>query len=36
MSFLVVLFTVGLVLGLIGVASNPSPYYAALALVVVA
>nr|WNH18875.1 NADH dehydrogenase subunit 6 [Scarus coeruleus]WNH18979.1 NADH dehydrogenase subunit 6 [Scarus iseri] len=36
MSFLVILFTVGMVLGLIGVASNPSPYYAALALVVVA
>nr|YP_009348120.1 NADH dehydrogenase subunit 6 [Bolbometopon muricatum]APW83538.1 NADH dehydrogenase subunit 6 [Bolbometopon muricatum] len=36
MSFLVVLFTIGLVLGLVGVASNPSPYFAALALVVVA
>nr|WNH21996.1 NADH dehydrogenase subunit 6 [Sparisoma rubripinne] len=36
MSFLIVVFMVGLVLGLIGVASNPSPYFAALALVVVA
>lgn len=36
MSYIVELFTIGLVLGLVGVASNPSPYFAALALVVVA
>nr|BBH36913.1 NADH dehydrogenase subunit 6 [Callogobius okinawae] len=35
MSYLVVLFMQGLLLGLIVVASNPSPYFAALGLVVV-
>ncbi|YP_004285825.1 NADH dehydrogenase subunit 6 (mitochondrion) [Channa argus] len=36
MTYIVFLFLVGLVLGLIAVASNPSPYFAALGLVVVA
>nr|BBD13976.1 NADH dehydrogenase subunit 6 [Stethojulis strigiventer] len=36
MSFVVCLFMVGLVVGLVAVASNPSPYFAALGLVVVA
>nr|BBH37121.1 NADH dehydrogenase subunit 6 [Eviota ocellifer] len=35
MSYLVVLFMQGLLLGLVVVASNPSPYFAALGLVVV-
>ncbi|YP_002213675.1 NADH dehydrogenase subunit 6 (mitochondrion) [Halichoeres trimaculatus] len=35
MSFVVSLFLVGLVVGLVAVASNPSPYFAALGLVVV-
>nr|YP_009178149.1 NADH dehydrogenase subunit 6 [Macropharyngodon negrosensis]AJW75440.1 NADH dehydrogenase subunit 6 [Macropharyngodon negrosensis] len=35
MSFVVCLFLVGLVVGLVAVASNPSPYFAALGLVVV-
>nr|AIF29460.1 NADH dehydrogenase subunit 6 [Alytes cisternasii] len=33
MNYIVSLFLVGLVLGLVAVASNPSPYYAALGLV---
>nr|YP_003434101.1 NADH dehydrogenase subunit 6 [Clinocottus analis]ACO49633.1 NADH dehydrogenase subunit 6 [Clinocottus analis] len=36
MAYLMSLFLVGLVLGLVAVASNPSPYFAALGLVVVA
>nr|YP_009180021.1 NADH dehydrogenase subunit 6 [Bodianus oxycephalus]ALL53102.1 NADH dehydrogenase subunit 6 [Bodianus oxycephalus] len=36
MSYVTFLFLFGLVLGLIAVASNPSPYFAALGLVVVA
>nr|YP_009072513.1 NADH dehydrogenase subunit 6 [Channa asiatica]AIP91984.1 NADH dehydrogenase subunit 6 [Channa asiatica] len=36
MTYIVFLFLVGLVLGLIAVASNPSPYFAAVGLVVVA
>nr|YP_010956781.1 NADH dehydrogenase subunit 6 [Chasmodes bosquianus]WMY89887.1 NADH dehydrogenase subunit 6 [Chasmodes bosquianus] len=36
MSYLVFLFLVGVVLGLVAVASNPSPFFAALGLVVVA
>nr|AUQ23562.1 NADH dehydrogenase subunit 6 [Channa lucius] len=36
MTYIVFLFLVGFVLGLIAVASNPSPYFAALGLVVVA
>nr|WNH23712.1 NADH dehydrogenase subunit 6 [Omobranchus obliquus] len=36
MSFLVVLFFSGLVVGMASVASNPSPFFAALGLVVVA
>nr|YP_002922032.1 NADH dehydrogenase subunit 6 [Lutjanus malabaricus]ACN97658.1 NADH dehydrogenase subunit 6 [Lutjanus malabaricus]ACV88260.1 NADH dehydrogenase subunit 6 [Lutjanus erythropterus] len=36
MTYIMSLFLVGLVLGLIAVASNPSPYFAALGLVVVA
>nr|NP_112143.1 NADH dehydrogenase subunit 6 [Plecoglossus altivelis]ABV02261.1 NADH dehydrogenase subunit 6 [Plecoglossus altivelis]ABV02274.1 NADH dehydrogenase subunit 6 [Plecoglossus altivelis]ABV02287.1 NADH dehydrogenase subunit 6 [Plecoglossus altivelis]ABV02300.1 NADH dehydrogenase subunit 6 [Plecoglossus altivelis]ABV02313.1 NADH dehydrogenase subunit 6 [Plecoglossus altivelis] len=36
MAYLVSLFLVGLVLGLIAVASNPAPYFAALGLVVAA
>nr|YP_010704491.1 NADH dehydrogenase subunit 6 [Tentoriceps cristatus]WCP19600.1 NADH dehydrogenase subunit 6 [Tentoriceps cristatus] len=36
MSFINFLFLVGLVLGLVAVASNPSPYFAAFGLVVVA
>nr|BDC20428.1 NADH dehydrogenase subunit 6 [Barathronus diaphanus] len=36
MTYLMFLFLTGLVLGLVGVASNPSPYFAALGLVVVA
>nr|YP_009163094.1 NADH dehydrogenase subunit 6 [Ephippus orbis]AKT94777.1 NADH dehydrogenase subunit 6 [Ephippus orbis] len=36
MTFLMLLFLFGLVLGLVAVASNPSPYFAALGLVVVA
>nr|YP_009132580.1 NADH dehydrogenase subunit 6 [Diploprion bifasciatum]AKA59702.1 NADH dehydrogenase subunit 6 [Diploprion bifasciatum] len=36
MSYLMFLFLFGLVLGLVAVASNPSPYFAALGLVVVA
>nr|WNH22906.1 NADH dehydrogenase subunit 6 [Halichoeres maculipinna] len=35
MSFLVGAFLIGLVVGLVAVASNPSPYFAALGLVVV-
>nr|BBM34912.1 NADH dehydrogenase subunit 6 [Bembrops curvatura]BBU26096.1 NADH dehydrogenase subunit 6 [Bembrops curvatura] len=35
MTYIMSLFLVGLVLGLVGVASNPSPYFAALGLVVV-
>ena len=35
MSFVVCLLLVGLVVGLVAVASNPSPYFAALGLVVV-
>nr|WNH23699.1 NADH dehydrogenase subunit 6 [Pomacanthus semicirculatus] len=35
MTYVLVLFLVGLVAGLIGVASNPSPYFAAYCLVVV-
>nr|WNH23914.1 NADH dehydrogenase subunit 6 [Thalassoma bifasciatum] len=35
MSFVVSLFLIGLVVGLVAVASNPSPYFAALGLVVV-
>nr|BBH36887.1 NADH dehydrogenase subunit 6 [Vanderhorstia sp. 'Komon-yatsushi-haze'] len=36
MLFLVVLFSLGVLLGAAAVASNPSPYFAALSLVVVA
>lgn len=36
MTYMMSLFLVGLVLGLVAVASNPSPYFAALGLVVVA
>nr|YP_009700350.1 NADH dehydrogenase subunit 6 [Xenopus calcaratus]QEQ13382.1 NADH dehydrogenase subunit 6 [Xenopus calcaratus] len=36
MIYMVSFFMVGLVLGLVAVASNPSPYYAALGLVVAA
>jgi len=36
MTYLLSLFVLGLVLGLVAVASNPSPYFAALGLVVVA
>lgn len=36
MTYVMFLLLSGLVLGLIGVASNPSPYFAALGLVVVA
>nr|YP_004717909.1 NADH dehydrogenase subunit 6 [Ichthyborus sp. NM-2010]BAK42158.1 NADH dehydrogenase subunit 6 [Ichthyborus sp. NM-2010] len=36
MFYLVCLFLLGLVLGLVAVASNPTPYYAALGLVVAA
>nr|YP_008593676.1 NADH dehydrogenase subunit 6 [Pampus punctatissimus]YP_009227692.1 NADH dehydrogenase subunit 6 [Pampus cinereus]AGX85255.1 NADH dehydrogenase subunit 6 [Pampus punctatissimus]AHN49774.1 NADH dehydrogenase subunit 6 [Pampus punctatissimus]AHN52513.1 NADH dehydrogenase subunit 6 [Pampus cinereus]WAJ58207.1 NADH dehydrogenase subunit 6 [Pampus punctatissimus]BAN83657.1 NADH dehydrogenase subunit 6 [Pampus punctatissimus] len=36
MTYIMCLFLSGLVLGLIAVASNPSPYFAALGLVVVA
>nr|YP_008593715.1 NADH dehydrogenase subunit 6 [Benthodesmus tenuis]BAN83735.1 NADH dehydrogenase subunit 6 [Benthodesmus tenuis] len=36
MTFVVSLFLFGLVLGLVAVASNPSPYFAALGLVIVA
>nr|YP_009459854.1 NADH dehydrogenase subunit 6 [Channa gachua]AUT14038.1 NADH dehydrogenase subunit 6 [Channa gachua]QIC20577.1 NADH dehydrogenase subunit 6 [Channa gachua] len=36
MTYVVLLFLIGLVLGLVAVASNPSPYFAALGLVVVA
>ena len=36
MIYIVSFFIVGLVLGLVAVASNPSPYYAALGLVVAA
>nr|UVN16272.1 NADH dehydrogenase subunit 6 [Poeciliopsis monacha x P. lucida] len=36
MSYLMYVLLFGLVLGLVGVASNPSPYFAALGLVVVA
>nr|YP_010956885.1 NADH dehydrogenase subunit 6 [Fistularia tabacaria]WMY90030.1 NADH dehydrogenase subunit 6 [Fistularia tabacaria] len=36
MTYFMCLFLLGLVLGLVGVASNPSPYFAALGLVVVA
>nr|YP_010956846.1 NADH dehydrogenase subunit 6 [Synodus foetens]WMY89991.1 NADH dehydrogenase subunit 6 [Synodus foetens] len=36
MAYLMVLFLVGLVLGLVGVASNPAPYFAAFGLVVAA
>nr|WNH18719.1 NADH dehydrogenase subunit 6 [Syngnathus louisianae] len=36
MTYLMSLLLVGLVFGLVGVASNPSPYFAALGLVVVA
>nr|YP_009058396.1 NADH dehydrogenase subunit 6 [Macquaria ambigua]WJQ22438.1 NADH dehydrogenase subunit 6 [Macquaria ambigua]BAP40425.1 NADH dehydrogenase subunit 6 [Macquaria ambigua] len=36
MTYIMFLFLLGLVLGLIAVASNPSPYFAALGLVVVA
>nr|YP_001218741.1 NADH dehydrogenase subunit 6 [Parajulis poecilepterus]ABP03893.1 NADH dehydrogenase subunit 6 [Parajulis poecilepterus] len=35
MSFVVCMFLIGLVVGLVAVASNPSPYFAALGLVVV-
>lgn len=35
MSYIIVLFVVGLVLGMVVVASNPSPYFAALGLIVV-
>nr|YP_009117973.1 NADH dehydrogenase subunit 6 [Pomacanthus xanthometopon]AJE75226.1 NADH dehydrogenase subunit 6 [Pomacanthus xanthometopon] len=35
MTYMLALFLVGLVVGLIGVASNPSPYFAAYGLVVV-
>nr|YP_007375007.1 NADH dehydrogenase subunit 6 [Neoscopelus macrolepidotus]BAM74822.1 NADH dehydrogenase subunit 6 [Neoscopelus macrolepidotus] len=36
MTYLMSLFMLGLVVGLVAVASNPSPYFAALGLVVVA
>nr|YP_009450359.1 NADH dehydrogenase subunit 6 [Centropyge deborae]APU51287.1 NADH dehydrogenase subunit 6 [Centropyge deborae] len=36
MTYVLSLFSLGLVLGLVAVASNPSPYFAALGLVVVA
>nr|UEN68318.1 NADH dehydrogenase subunit 6 [Datnioides campbelli] len=36
MSFLMFMLLAGLILGLVAVASNPSPYFAALGLVVVA
>nr|BBU26213.1 NADH dehydrogenase subunit 6 [Luciocephalus pulcher] len=36
MTYVMFLFLLGLVLGLVSVASNPSPYFAALGLVVVA
>nr|YP_003457263.1 NADH dehydrogenase subunit 6 [Chaunax pictus]BAI77051.1 NADH dehydrogenase subunit 6 [Chaunax pictus] len=36
MTYLMCLLLIGLVLGLVAVASNPSPYFAALGLVVVA
>ena len=36
MTYLMSLFVLGLVFGLVAVASNPSPYFAALGLVVVA
>nr|YP_010130059.1 NADH dehydrogenase subunit 6 [Heniochus acuminatus]QPZ50532.1 NADH dehydrogenase subunit 6 [Heniochus acuminatus] len=36
MSYVMLFFLIGLVLGLIAVASNPSPFFAALGLVVVA
>nr|WNH19395.1 NADH dehydrogenase subunit 6 [Mola mola] len=36
MTYIMFLFLFGLVLGLVAVASNPSPYFAALGLVVVA
>lgn len=36
MTYMMSLFLFGLVLGLVAVASNPSPYFAALGLVVVA
>nr|NP_148762.1 NADH dehydrogenase subunit 6 [Arctoscopus japonicus]BAB61809.1 NADH dehydrogenase subunit 6 [Arctoscopus japonicus] len=36
MTYVMFLFLLGLVLGLVAVASNPSPYFAALGLVVVA
>nr|YP_008475332.1 NADH dehydrogenase subunit 6 [Pristipomoides multidens]AGS47219.1 NADH dehydrogenase subunit 6 [Pristipomoides multidens] len=36
MTYIMSLFLVGLVMGLVAVASNPSPYFAALGLVVVA
>lgn len=36
MTYVMSLFLLGLVLGLLAVASNPSPYFAALGLVVVA
>nr|YP_010701778.1 NADH dehydrogenase subunit 6 [Malacosteus niger]WCK11532.1 NADH dehydrogenase subunit 6 [Malacosteus niger] len=36
MTYLLSLFLIGLVLGLVGVASNPAPYFAALGLVVAA
>nr|YP_001491511.1 NADH dehydrogenase subunit 6 [Chaetodontoplus septentrionalis]BAF80426.1 NADH dehydrogenase subunit 6 [Chaetodontoplus septentrionalis] len=36
MTYIMSLFSVGLVLGVVAVASNPSPYFAALGLVVVA
>ena len=35
MSFVVSLFLIGLVVGLVAVASNPSPYFAVLGLVIV-
>nr|YP_009167124.1 NADH dehydrogenase subunit 6 [Centropyge flavissima]YP_009167137.1 NADH dehydrogenase subunit 6 [Centropyge eibli]ALD15851.1 NADH dehydrogenase subunit 6 [Centropyge flavissima]ALD15864.1 NADH dehydrogenase subunit 6 [Centropyge eibli] len=36
MTYVMSLFSLGLVFGLVGVASNPSPYFAALGLVAVA
>lgn len=36
MNYILLFFLIGLVLGLIGVASNPSPYFAALGLVLAA
>lgn len=36
MEYLLSLFLLGLVVGLIGVASNPAPYFAALGLVIAA